>query len=159
MRRCFPETEERRQAVTFEEALERDGVLVYSNRGTSMRPLIREGRDLMIIHPVQGKLKKYDVPLYRRDSGEYVLHRVVKVCPDGYVMRGDNQQQCETGIQDRQILGVLTAVVRDGREIPVTDWRYRVYAHLWCGLFPGRGILLRVFQALGRRLHCIRYRR
>ena len=31
------------------------------------------------------RLKKYDVPLYRRGA-DYVLHRVVKVLPESYVI-------------------------------------------------------------------------
>ena len=49
----------------------------------------------------------------------------------------------EYGITDRHIIGVLTAVVRDGKEIPITDWRYRLYVHLWCDLFPLRAFILK----------------
>ena len=59
---------------TFEEELERTGKLVYTNVGDSMMPLIRQDKDLLIIEKKpEGRLKKYDVPLYRRDSGQYVL--------------------------------------------------------------------------------------
>ena len=30
---------------TFEEELERNGILIYTNRGDSMMPLLRENRD------------------------------------------------------------------------------------------------------------------
>ena len=139
---------------TFEEILARDGQLVYTNVGDSMLPLICQGRDLLVIIPKAGKLKKYDIPLYRRDSGQYVLHRVLRVRPDDYVICGDNRWSREYGITDRHIVGVLTAIVRDGKEIPVTDWRLRLYAHLWCDLFPIRaGILLclSVMKRLRRR--------
>jgi hypothetical protein len=35
--------------TTFEEEIEKNGRLVYTNVGDSMRPLIRQGRDLLII--------------------------------------------------------------------------------------------------------------
>ena len=60
---------------TFENEINRSGKLVYTNVGDSMKPLIRQGKDLLIIEKADGRLKKYDVPLYRRDSGQYVLHR------------------------------------------------------------------------------------
>ena len=129
--------------TTFEEILERDGKLVYTNVGDSMRPLIRQDRDLIIIEKPQGRLNKYDVPLYRRDSGQYVLHRILKVRSDDYVICGDNRWKKEYGITDRHIIGVLTAVVRDGREIPVTDRKYRLYVHMWCDFFPIRAFLLK----------------
>ena len=63
---------------TFEEEIERTGKLVYTNVGDSMMPLIKQGRDLLIIEKPDGRLKRYDIPLYKRDSGQYVLQRVLK---------------------------------------------------------------------------------
>ena len=77
--------------TSFEEIINRDGKLIYTNKGDSMMPLIKEGRDLIIIEKTQGRLKKYDVPLYKRDSGQYVLHRILKVREDDYVICGDNR--------------------------------------------------------------------
>ena len=136
--------------TTFEDLLARDGRLVYSNVGDSMWPFIRQGRDLLVIEPAEGRLKRLDVPLYRRDSGQYVLHRVLAVEPDGYVICGDNRWGREYGITDRHVIGVLKAVIRDGREIPVTGWRCRLYAHLWCDLFPLRALILRICHVLKR---------
>ena len=130
----------------FEDVIKRDGRLVYTNIGDSMRPLIRQDRDILIIEKIQGRLKKYDVPLYKRDSGQYVLHRVLKVRENDYVICGDNRYCKEYGITDRHIIGVLTAVVRDGKEIPITNWRYRLYVHLWCDLFPLRAFILKAKQ-------------
>ena len=127
----------------FEDVIERDGRLIYTNVGDSMRPLIRQDRDILIIEKPQGRLKKYDVPLYRRDNGQYVLHRVLKVRPNDYVICGDNRYTKEYGITDRHIIGILTAVVRDGKEISVTDWKYRLYVHVWCDLFPIRAVTLK----------------
>lgn len=127
----------------FEDVIERDRQLVYTNVGDSMRPLIRQDRDILIIEKYEGRLKKYDVPLYKRDSGQYVLHRVLKVRDSDYVICGDNRYNKEYGITDRHIIGVLTAVVRDGKEIPITNWRYRLYVHLWCDLFPIRAFILK----------------
>ena len=135
---------------TFEEILARDGQLVYTNVGDSMLPLIRQGRDLLVIKPKVGRLMKYDIPLYKRDSGQYVLHRVLKVRPDDYVICGDNRWSREYGITDRHIVGVLTALIRNGKEIPMTDWRLRMYAHLWCDLFPLRAGILRCLSVMKR---------
>ena len=63
-----------------------------------MMPLIKQDRDLLIIEPVHGRLKKYDVPLYKRDNGQYVLHRILKVREQGYVICGDNRWAKEYGI-------------------------------------------------------------
>lgn len=122
---------------TFEEELKEKGILIYTNVGTSMRPLIRQGKDVMIIKrpeecdECKRKLKKMDVPLYKRDSGQYVLHRVVKVTEEGYVLRGDNTYSNEYGITDKHILGVLTGVIRNGKEVSVNSLGYRLYSYIW----------------------------
>ena len=127
---------------TFEEVLAKNGKLIYTNVGDSMMPLIRQDKDLLVIEPVHGRLKKYDVPLYRRDSGQYVLHRILKVRQEDYVICGDNRWKKEYGITDRHIIGILTGIVRDGKTIPVTDKKYLLYVHVWCDFFPIRAILI-----------------
>ena len=136
--------------TTFEEELARNGRLIYTNVGDSMLPLIREGKDLLIIEPPQGRLKKYDIPLYRRDSGQYVLHRIVQVRETDYICCGDNRTHRESGVTDRQIIGVLTGLVRGGRELSVRDPRLRLYARLWCGWYPLHVLLLRAVRRLRR---------
>ncbi|MCQ2459110.1 MAG: S24/S26 family peptidase [Ruminococcus sp.] len=135
---------------TFEEFIEKNGSLVYTNVGVSMMPLLREHRDLIIISKVNGRLKKYDVPLYKRDSGQYVLHRILKVRGHDYVICGDNCYNREYGITDSHIIGVLTAFVRDGKEISVDNKLYKLYVHLWCDFFPVRYIILRTRSIIKR---------
>lgn len=130
--------------TTFEEILAQSGVLVYTNTGESMMPLLRQHRDLLIIKPKpEGRLSRLDIPLYKRDNGQYILHRILWVRAHDYVICGDNQWHPECGITDRHIIGVLDAVVRDGvthplrvtPEHPHVSWRYRLYVHLWCDLY------------------------
>ena len=128
---------------SFEEILNRDGKLFYTNVWDSMMPLIRQGRDLLVIEKITGKPKKYDIPLYRRDNGQYVLHRILRVRKNDYVICGDNRWFKETGVTDRHIVGILTYLVRDGRKIPLNTWKYRLYAHLWCDFFPIRAFILK----------------
>jgi hypothetical protein len=136
---------------TYEEQLALHGRLIYTNVGDSMMPLLRQNRDLMVIERRKpGRCKKYDAVLYRRPDGKHVMHRILKVRQQDYVLCGDNRWQRETGVQDSWIIGVLTAVLRDDKEIPVTDWRYRLYVHLWCDLFYIRGGLLWLKDKLKR---------
>ncbi len=125
--------------MKYEEYLDQYGVLTYRFRGVSMRPMLRQGRDTITVTKKIGqRCKKYDVALYRRPNGSYVLHRVVKVLKDGYVILGDNCLEKEYGIGDGEILGVLTSFTRGEKTIPVTDWRYRLYARMWYLLYPLR---------------------
>ena len=135
---------------TFEEQLVKNGKLIYTNKGDSMMPLIRQDKDLLVIKPVHGRLKKYDVPLYKRDSGQYVLHRILTVRKNDYVICGDNRWIKEYGIRDRHIIGVLSAVIRDGKEVSVNDMKYKLYVHLWCDFFPIRAFIVHVVNKLKR---------
>lgn len=129
---------------SFEEQLRRSGRLVYYNVGDSMMPLLRENRDLMVLTVPQRPIKKYDAVLYKRENGQYVMHRIVAVKPDGYVMCGDNRYCKEYGVKQEQILALLTSVVRKGREINCDSFKYKLYVHLWCDFFYVRALILRV---------------
>ncbi len=165
--------------ITFEEALDERGQFVFTGEGDSMLPMLRGKRDLLVIvkRPLDenGKpirLKKYDVVFYKR-GGKYITHRILRVLPTGekrprrmtrqglktvtgdYVIAGDHNAFREYDVKEEQILGVLTAFIRDGREISTNDWRYRIYVHVWCDCFPIRAVVLRVkgrLRGLRRRL-------
>ncbi len=123
---------------SFEEILRKDGQLVYTNVGNSMAPLIRQNENVLVIKPVQGKLHKFDIPLYRRDDGKYILHRILKVREDDYVICGDNRYRLEKGITDRHIIGVLDQVLdKNGNNI-LEKGSYKIYRFLWCDLYPIR---------------------
>lgn len=103
-----------------------------------MLPLLRQKKDLFTVTKQQGRYKKYDVVLYKRDNGDYVLHRIVKVLKDGYVILGDNCLNKEYGITDKDILGIMTSFVRDGREYQVSSKGYQLYVRVWYALYPVR---------------------
>ncbi|MBR1482484.1 MAG: nucleotidyltransferase family protein [Ruminococcus sp.] len=102
----------------FEDMIAEQGRLIYTNEGDSMYPIIR-ARDLLVIEAVKAPLKVGDVPLYKRDSGQYVLHRIVAIKKGKYAMKGDNRSFIEKGITDKHIIGVLTGIVRGGKTYPV----------------------------------------
>lgn len=126
----------------IEDVIKEQGQLIYTSVGDSMYPLIREG-DLIIISAVDKPLKKYDVPLYKRDSGQYVLHRIVGFDKDGYVICGDNRADVEHGITDRHIIGVLTGIVRDGETLPADPPAKGLYDRLWLSCIPFRKIVMK----------------
>lgn len=123
----------------FEDIINEQGQLVYTNVGDSMYPLIKP-RDLLVIKKVTAPLKKNDIPLYKRDSGQYVLHRIVKIKNGEYYTCGDNRAFIERGITDRHIIGVLTDIVREGRTIPVNSPEFKSYVKL----LPLRRSIIRI---------------
>lgn len=102
----------------------------FSPTGESMLPLLRQGVDTVELSPAIGTLKCYDVILYRRPNGKYVLHRIVNA-GDTYTCIGDAQFVLERGVTREQVLGVVTCIHRDGKAIPVTDPAYRLWCRVW----------------------------
>ena len=132
------------QHHTFEELLQKDGYIIYTNVGYSMMPLLRQKKDLIEIRQkAQDRCQKYDVVLYKRGN-KYILHRILKVLPDGYLIAGDHCATIEKDITDKDILGVMTRVIRNGKAITPDYLWYKLYVHLWCDVYPLRFILLRI---------------
>lgn len=127
--------------ISFEEELEKSGKLIYTTVGISMMPLIKQDRDISIISKPEGRLKKFDVAMYKRPNGQYVLHRVVKVLEDGYVILGDNCISKEYNIKDSQILGVLTSLNRKGKEVDLNSFGYKLYVRARYAHYPVRVII------------------
>lgn len=119
-----------------------------------MMPLLRQKRDVIEIRKkVPGRCKKYDVVLYKY-RGKYILHRILKVLPNGYIIAGDHNTFLETDITDDMILGVMTRVIRNGKDITPDNFRYKIYVHLWCDAYPVRIFLLKAKAFVYR---CLRY--
>ena len=127
---------------TFEEVLAEKGTLIYTNVGDSMYPLIKP-RDLLVIKRPEHPLKRLDIPLYKRDNGQYVLHRIIKVRENDYLICGDNRVGIESGITDKHIIGVLTDIIRDGETISVYSTPKRLYAHFYCDFMPVKRVIFR----------------
>ena len=113
------------------EQLAAGGSVRFGPHGTSMLPMIRQGIDSVTLSPVSGELKKYDLPFYRRDNGQYVLHRILKAKDGVYTCIGDNQFAYEKGIRQDQIIAYVTSFHRGDREIKVTSLSYKLYCRFW----------------------------
>ncbi len=131
------------------------GTAVLPVTGSSMLPMLRGGRDTVYLAQPQRLPKRGDVILYRRDNGQYILHRIVKEAGGALICCGDNQYTPET-VLSRQVIAVVTAFERSGRHTKTTAAAYRAYTWLWVNMFPARRIyifLRRRLAALRRRLH------
>jgi hypothetical protein rflaF_17574 len=133
------------------EMLESGGTVNFNPNGTSMLPTIMNHGDRVIIKKPNRKLKKYELPLYRRDDGNFVLHRVVRVYDDSYGMCGDNQWTIEKGITDKHIVGLVTTIYRKGKAIDVEKNKlYKFYVRIWVNIMPIRHYLFGGFNKVKR---------
>lgn len=133
----------------FRERLAAGQKVKFSPRGVSMLPMLRQGIDCVILSPVPEKLEKYDLPLYQRDNGKYILHRVVKI-GETYTMVGDNQFELEKGVRHDQIIALVTSFTRGEKEISVENWGYQLYCRVWHYSRKPRHFLRRVKNKLRR---------
>lgn len=132
---------------SIEQGLEKQERILLQTVGTSMEPLLHERKSSVVIEKPPEKLKKYDVVLFRRPTGEYVLHRVLKVRRGDYLICGDNGIQREP-VGREQILGIMTGFYPDesSRFVSCGDEGYRRYLRTlgrrycvrWIKALPGR---------------------
>ena len=103
------------------EVLSKGGTFTMLPRGTSMLPLIREGLDSVILSPLPDKILSGDIILYKRDSGQFVLHRVMKAKNGSFTMCGDNQVVFEKGITRQNMIALASGIIRDDEEITFSE--------------------------------------
>ena len=149
------ETEDR----NIERQLAEQGFYVSTTVGMSMWPMLRNRRDRVIILPLgDERLKKYDLPLYRRPDGKYILHRVIGVREGKYIIRGDHTYVKEH-IPDEWILGYVSEFYRKGRHILASSRWYRCYAAVWNALYPLRWLFHCARRAAAKCLRPFRRKR
>ena len=126
------------ESVSIESQLKNEGFHISTTVGVSMKPMLRNRRDRVLIKPLgEERLKKYDLPLYRLPNGKYVFHRILEVCDGYYIIRGDNTYQLEK-IPDEWILGVMVEFWRGKKHYTADHKGYRRYAAFWHAIYPIR---------------------
>ena len=132
----------------FEEVLDKDGELYFTNVGYSMYPLIRQRED--ILHIVKSDtFKKGDIVLYKSHVDHYVLHRILKIKKDKIILAGDYNYFKDQPITKEMILGTLVSIKKkDGTLIDLSkDKKARKF--FYTNFFPIKAF----FQMIGKVLH------
>ena len=106
--------------IKFEEVLEKEGELFFTNVGYSMYPLIRQRED--ILHIVKkDAYKRGDIILYKSDIDHYVLHRILRIKKDKIICAGDYNYFKDKPIAHEQVLGLLISIKKkDGKVIDLS---------------------------------------
>ena len=116
-----------------------------------MLPMLRQERDTIELSPIVGRLKKYDLALYRRDNGTFVLHRVVGV-GETYTFVGDNQFCLEGGLRHDSMIAIVTAFYRGEKLHSTSELGYKLYCRIWHYSRPLRHFIHRGIGWLKRHL-------
>ena len=134
----------------IEEKLNAGAEVTINPGGVSMKPLIIPQRDSVILKKTSQPLKKYDVALYRRKNGQFVLHRIVDIKKDGYVMCGDNQYIREYPVEHEAVIAVMKAVIRNNKKIQTSSFSYKLYSRVWVFLQRIHLSLYKIRLVLGK---------
>lgn len=109
------------------------GYAVVPISGTSMLPLLKEGKALVQVETDRKEeLKKGDVVLYKKNDGTLVLHRIIKVkSKDFFVVLGDNQVHNAETISREQVVAKACGFFINGRYVDDNTLWYRLYKRVW----------------------------
>lgn len=131
--------------------IEKNGFYAAAIHGVSMYPMLKNHKDVVCVLAVD-KLKKNDVLLYRRaGNDQLVLHRLVKIADDGFIMCGDNEFIKEK-ITREQIIGVMSGFTHNGKKRSIKSAAYRIYVFLWTTPAPIKHAVIFLYM-LPRRLY------
>ena len=135
-------------SIKFEEVLDKDGELIFTNVGYSMYPLIKQREDILRIVKTDS-FKKGDIVLYKSNIDHYVLHRVLKIKKDKIILAGDYNYRKDAPIVKEQVLGLLTTITKkDGRVIDLSkDKKARKF------FYTNFFYIKAFFQIIGKILH------
>ena len=115
--------------------------------GSSMTPFLVSGRDTAFLSRLERPVRRGDILLYRRDNGQYVLHRVWRVEEDGtYTIVGDAQTELERGIRAGQVIALVTAVERKGKRMGPGSFWWEFFEKVWIRMVPLRRLVWRLYE-------------
>ena len=130
--------------VDYKKELIKNNVLAFVPRGNSMWPTLKHKGQSVIVQAKSERLKQFDVALYVRGQNNFVLHRVLEVLPDGYIMCGDSQFDLEKVLEE-QIFGVMIGFYRGKKYIDCTDQKYLKKVERWYERKKWRKIRIKIF--------------
>ena len=107
----------------YKTEIEKKGVIAFVPGGNSMWPILKNRKQSVVVKKKEERLKRFDVALYQRPCGSFVLHRVMKAIDGGYVMCGDSQFTLEN-VKEDDVFGVLVGFYRGKTYVEVTDEKY-----------------------------------
>ena len=132
----------------IERSIKELGYAVAPIAGTSMMPLLKEGRDRVELKPYcHERLKKGDVVLYKKNDDTLVLHRIIKTeNGEFFTVLGDHQFKNAERVNNNQIIAVACGFFIKGRYVTEKTRWYRMYKKIWLCNLNFRRIILAVLS-------------
>ena len=106
--------------------------------GSSMSPFLIHERDSIVFSKPTTPLKRGDMVFYQRDNGQFVMHRICRVKPEGLYIIGDAQTEIEGPVRQDQVFARITRVNRKGKWIGPQDLWWKFFRTVWLWVIPVR---------------------
>ncbi len=116
--------------LDYKAKLNENKILAFVPSGNSMWPTLKNKGQSVVVKAKEERLEKFDVALYVRGQNIFVLHRVMEVLDDGYLMCGDSQFSLEKVLED-QIFGVMIGFYRGKKYVESSDEKYKKKVQKW----------------------------
>ncbi len=123
------------------ESIERGGSAKLKVSGFSMYPLVASRRDSVLLVKADD-IKVGDVPLYKRDDGSYILHRIVGEKNGAFYTMGDYETKKEYPVYPEQIVAKASGFYRKEKFIDCNSRWYKLYRFFWTHTLFFRPMLL-----------------
>lgn len=132
----------------IESVISTGGDAVLCITGNSMLPLWRDKHNNVKLTACDvNELKVGDIPLYKRENGQYVLHRIVKVNDDSFDLLGDAQCVVEKGLEKHRVIAMVKGYYTEsGKYISCDSKQHKLYFSIWSFLLPIRRWILAVYR-------------
>lgn len=117
--------------------------------GYSMYPLVASRRDSVLLTKADN-IKVGDVPLYKRDDGSYILHRIVGKKDGAFYTMGDYETKKEYPVYPEQIVAKASGFYRKEKFIDCNSKRYKLYKIFWTHTLFLRPLLLNLIADMGK---------
>ena len=120
--------------------------------GSSMAPFLCQKRDYIILTRHDGYFYKGQMVFYKRDNGQYIMHRIHHIKNDALYIIGDGQFDIEGPVYKHQVIGVVNRAIRKGKEIDHSDMVWILFEKVWIRIIPIRKLLLKIYGSLKKEI-------
>ena len=118
-------------------------------KGNSMLPMIRDGKDEIILEkPNKHSFQKSCLLLVQLKDERFVLHRVKEIDGTHIILQGDGNLSIVESCTPEDVIAEATTVYRNGKAIQKGSFRWNLYRYLW----PKNRFLRRVGLGIYRRM-------
>lgn len=118
-------------------------------KGNSMLPLIRDGKDEIILEkPNEQSFLKGRLLLVRLRDNKYILHRVKGFDNTNLTLQGDGNLSIVETCSSHFVIAEAVAVIRNGKTIRIGSLQWNAYRYLWPKGYLLRRICLGIYKRM-----------